>query len=345
MAISKRVEINYILENLHFLLDSGLSLVECLDILAKRQNNSRIFKIKESVLQGKSFQSALKQEFDSKIPHILDMFIQIGESCGNLSLMIKKAVETDKQVKKIGSSFIGALSYPLFITGVALVMIALIMIGIVPKLIPVFRDLHVELPVYTRFFISTSNLLTNYGLYIFIFLSLFIILVVQLFRKSQRFQIKVENMILRTWGIRSLYVRYHTSIIALCIFEYLSVGYAIHSAIKIIGSSTSSFAYQNSCFSISEEIKAGKSLSESISEHRDIFPDWSDILCLASQTGRLANQFEKFYLENIVYLEKANSHIKKWSEPALMLFIGGIIALFAVSIISPIYSVVQNVRI
>ncbi len=343
--MSKRAEIIYILENLHFLLDSGLPMINSLDVLAKQKHNDRILKIKENLIQGKTFRSALILAFDSKIPHMMNMFIQIGESCGNLGSMIIKALETDNQIKKINSSFVGALSYPLFICAVALVMILLTMVGIIPKLLPMFRDLHVELPIYTKFFIATSDLITHFGVYILFGVVVIVSLFVCLFRKLQKFRIWLEDLVLKTWGIKSLYVRYHTSIIALCISEYLKAGYAFHDALKMVGDSLHSFAYKRACFGISKDLQNGKSLSEVFDFHKKIMPDWSHVLDLASQTGRLAGQFERFYIENITYLEKMNTHIKRWSEPALMLFIGGIIAMFAVSIISPIYSVVQNVRI
>lgn len=341
MAMSKRSEIIYILENLNFLLESGLPMIEGLDVLARRNKNPKILKIKEKILKGKTFREAL---FDFKIPYVMNMFIQIGESCGNLGAMLAKAVETDQHIRKIKSSFIGALSYPLFICVVALVMMLLTMIGIVPKLMPMFRDLHVELPIYTRFFMASSNLIVHYGIYILIGLLALVCSFVYFFRKSQEFRIKVEIFTLKIWWIRSLYVRYHTSIIALCVSEYLRAGFALHDTFKMVGEVANSFSYKESCFLISTDLQNGKSLGDAMKSQEKIMPDWSHILDLASQTGRLADQFERFYLENVTYLEKANVLVKKWSEPALMLFIGGIIAIFAISIISPIYSVVQNVR-
>jgi type II secretory pathway component PulF len=343
--MSKRTEITYVLENLHFLLDSGIPLVGCLDILSKKNSSPKIIQIKEGILQGKTFREALLVAYENKIPHMMNMFIQIGESCGNLDAMLAKAIDTDRQIKKINSSFIGALSYPLFICVVALLMMLLTMIGIVPKLMPMFRDLQVELPVYTRFFMASSNLIVHYGFYAILGLFTLGILFIYFFKKSQKFRASLENLILNTWGIRSLYVRYHTSIIALCISEYLKSGYAFHDALKMVGESVNSYAYEQVCFSISYDLQNGKSLSEAVNLREKMFPGWSHVLGLASQTGRLPEQFERFYLENVTYLEKTNTLVKRWSEPALMLFIGGIIAVFAVSIISPIYSVVQNVRI
>ncbi len=345
MAMSKNNEIIYILENLCFLLDSGLSIVGCLDVMSKRNKSLRIIKIKQSIQQGRSFRDAILIAFDSKIPHVMDIFIQIGESCGNLGQMILKALETERQIKKINSSFFGALSYPLFICVIALIMMLLTMIGIVPKLLPMFRDLHVELPFYTRFFMTTSNMIINYGIYILTCICFLVSLFGYFYKKSQEFRIKFENLILKIWGIKSLYIKYQVSIVALCTAEYLRAGYALHNALKMVGDSTRSFAYKHACFSISGNLQKGDELSEVIKIYENLFPEWSHVLDFAVQTGRLADQFERFYLENVLQLEKTNVHIKKWSEPILMLFIGGIIAIFAVSIISPIYSVVQNVRI
>ena len=118
---------------------------------------------------------------------------------------------------------------------------------------------------------------------------------------------KVENLILKMWGIGSLYVRYHTSIIALCVSEYLKAGFTFNIAVKSVGDSSNSFAYKSACISISENVEKGTEISEAIKLQEKLMPDWSSILGLASQTGRLASQFERFYINNLSYLEKVNS--------------------------------------
>lgn len=341
--MSKRSEIIYILHNLHFLLDSGLPIIGCLDILARKSANLSIDKIKQGLLEGKTFHESLLVSY--KIPHVMNMFVQIGESCGNLGPMLVKAIETDNHIKKINGSFLGALSYPLFICSVAFVMMLLTMIGIVPKLMPMFRDLHVELPIYTRFFTEVSNLIIHFGLYVLLLIIVAVFTLVYFFKKSEGFRRRIEKILLHTYGIRTLYVRYHTSIIALCISEYMRAGYTFHDTLKIVAGLTRSYAYQEACLTVAQDIQNGKELSLAVQIHERLMPHWANMLGLASQTGRLANQFERFYIENVTYLETVNTHIKRWSEPALMLFIGGIIAIFAVSIIGPIYSVVQHVGI
>lgn len=345
MGIKKHTTIIYILENLGFLLDSGLPLTLCIDILAKRSKNEDVLKIKDEILIGKTFSEAIQSIFGPRTPFVLKMFIQIGESCGKLGAMIKKGVEVDNFIKKINSSFVGAISYPLFICFIAIIMMLLTMIGIIPKLIPMFRDLHIELPIYTRFFIFISNAIVKYGFYVLVMVIISISVFVYYFRKSINFRIRLENLTLKTWGLGILYKRYHASIIALCISEYIKTGYSLHESIKLVGNSTHSFAFKTACVSISHNLQSGMSLFEAVNLNENLLHEWSHVLDIASQTGRLAEQFERFYVENLMYLERTNNQIKRWSEPALMLFIGVLIAVFAVSIISPIYSVVQNVRI
>ncbi|MEI8062225.1 MAG: type II secretion system F family protein [bacterium] len=348
--MSQRNQIIYILHNLQFLLESGFPIVSCLDVISQKSENKsevriKAESIKNQLLKGDSFSVAFSSAFNNKVPNILNIFIQIGESCGNLGHMLAKAIETDNKIKKINSSFFGALAYPAFIFCLAVLMMLATMIGIMPKLLPIFRDLHVDLPIYTRFFIAVSNGIIHFGLYVLTVIFLGCGIFFYYLKKSSLFLNYTEKIILKIWGIGNLYIRYSISTIALCLSQYLRSGYSLYDAMQILAKTTRSPNYRSVCSEIGREIQNGKNIGSAILPHARVMPNWSYVLDIASQSGRLADQFERLYVESVMYIEEASAHIRRWSEPALMLCIGGVIALFAISIISPIYSVVQHAGI
>lgn len=349
--ISEAKRLDFILENLHFLMEGGLSLTESLNILENKINDTdknlakRIESTKNFLIQGQTFCEALLLAFDKKVPDIFVIFIKIGERCGNLRMMLKKALETRCELKRIKGAFIGALAYPAFICSIAVFMILGIMLFIMPKLLPIFKDLHVSLPIYTKIFIAISDVLVHFGIIILGIVTVTFILFAYFIKKSHELRFKIEKLIMRIWGIKKLFIYYHNGNIAICTSQYLKSGYSFYESMLLMSDSTNSKLYKSACMNIATEVQNGKHISVAIRVHENLFPNWPYVLDIASQSGRLAEQFERFYLENMVYIEKISIHIKRWSEPVLMLFIGGLIAMFTVSIISPIYSVVQNVAI
>ncbi len=344
MKLNTYKQINNILENLSFLMDSGMAISDCLCVLQNKSKykNNVILEIQENLNRGLTFSESLNLVFLNKIPHLTMAFIKIGESCGNLNEMIKSALDTDKQIFKLKSSFKGALAYPAFILSVALSMIVLIMMFIMPKLLPIFRDLHVNLPTTTKLFIFISNVLNNFGLYLLAIICSSLVCIIYLIKKSNKFTDLAESFLLKIWGFKNIYIYYYTSIIAVCTSKYLKSGYSFHESINLVGRFLGSKKYKESCVKISADVQSGKSISDAISSSGNLFPNWSHSIDIASQSGRLEVQFYRFYLENLRVIDEYSIQIKRWSEPLMMLLVGGIIGLFAVSIISPIYGAVQN---
>ena len=147
------------------MIDAGLPLVQCLDILGKQQENktfkSILLKVKEDVESGSTFADALKKHpkaFDSlyvnlvaagEIGGILDTILN------RLAVYIEKAMKLKKKVKS-------AMTYPTTIIGIAVIVIAVILIFVIPSFEKMFKDFGGELPAPTQFVITLSNLIQRY---------------------------------------------------------------------------------------------------------------------------------------------------------------------------------------
>ncbi|HEY6838245.1 MAG TPA: type II secretion system F family protein, partial [Geobacteraceae bacterium] len=147
------------------MIDSGLPLVQCLEILASQQENKTfktiLYKVKEDVESGSTFADALKKHpkaFDDlyvnlvaagEIGGILDTILS------RLAAYIEKAMKLKKQVK-------GAMVYPVTIIGIAVLVIGVILVFVIPTFAKMFADFGGELPGPTKFVINLSNFMKKY---------------------------------------------------------------------------------------------------------------------------------------------------------------------------------------
>ena len=155
------------------LLKSGISLLPSLEILAGQATNSRAFKkVLESIVNdlrsGGSFTQAISKQ-PKAFSEIYCRTITVGEQTGNLEVVLnqmadylEKQGETAKKAKK-------ALTYPMMIMGVGVVVVIILMTVVMPQMMGMFISMGVELPVTTRILINISDFMTGYPLYFLVF--------------------------------------------------------------------------------------------------------------------------------------------------------------------------------
>lgn len=331
------------------LLKAGYSVSEALRLIGQKVKNPKkrllVEKIQALLSGGDKLSSALHKVFGRRLSKIIFAYIEIGESSGALVSMLEKGLDIEGQIANLKKSIIKAVFYPLFILGVSIVVISIVLLFIMPKLLPIFRDLHVDLPLSTRFFLALSYGISNYGIH---FLGLLVLVVIVMFvslHKIPQTRIWLELAVLNIYGIKHLYILYQSSITAFCITGYLDGGYSLGRSLfeisQSLKSNTYSLAYKNIALSIQE----GADVQSSFSKYDSLFPNWEHELGIAIASGYLALQFKRFGEDGLAEIESLGDKIKQWAEPVLLLIIGTFIALFAVSVISPIYESVQNFRV
>src|SRR5690606_16803646 len=147
------------------MIDSGLPLVQCLDILSSQQENKTfkdvLIRVKESVEGGSTFADAL-----SKHPKVFDQLyvnlVAAGEVGGildtilnRLAAYIEKAMKLRKQVK-------GAMVYPTTIMAIAVIVVGVILVFVIPTFAKMFQEFGGDLPGPTKFVINLSNFVVKY---------------------------------------------------------------------------------------------------------------------------------------------------------------------------------------
>ncbi len=333
--------------NLSGMLSAGLSLTRALAILEKQTKNNFLKKVLSSLIEGISSGSSLSDSM-KKFPKVFSpLFVSMvhsGEESGGLpkalgevGLNLKKSYDLKKKIK-------GALMYPSIILCAIFLIGVLMMIFVVPTLTKTFKDLGGDLPGSTKFVIWLSDTISQNTL-LFLTVTFAIIGSFILFARLKFTQKYFDYIILRIPVVGTLVKEVNTARTARTLSSLLSSGVDMSRALNITQDVLQNLYYKQLIKDSIISIEKGGVLSQSFKEATHLYPMMmGEMIEVGEETGNLS----KMLIDIATFYEgEVDDKTKDLSviiEPVLMVFIGGAVGFFAVSMITPMYSVMNNIK-
>lgn len=333
-------------KRLSFLIKAGLPIFESLTILrdqAKSGARSKIFdQVLKDVANGRSLSESL-----AKFSHNFDEFainlIKVGEESGTLNENLDYLAEEMKKKQALRRKILGAMVYPIFIIVATLGISTLLTIYIFPKIMPIFASLDVKLPLATRILIYTSSFLKDYGIYLALGFIGLIILFFFIIRTSEKFKLFIHKVILRTPLLGLISKNYHLANFCRTLGILIKSDIRIVKAFTIASETSSNLVYRKELQIISKNLLKGDKITAHMKKNTRLFPDMLiHLIEVGEATGKLDESL--IYLSELYEAEvdELTRNLSTVLEPALMIFMGIVVGFIAVSIISPIYEITQN---
>ena len=327
------------------MLGAGLPLSRALGVSERQATNPKLKevfrKLNVSISGGKAFHESLA-EYPKIFPTIFISMVKSGEESGNLaqslkdiSIQLEKTYLLQKKIK-------GAMMYPTIIFIVMIIVAFLMMIYVVPRLTKTFKDLKTDLPTSTKFIIFVSDFLAQNAL-----LSLAGLVVVILgifyFLKTSLGKNIMDTVIIKVPVISQIVIESNSARTARTLSSLLSAGVDIVTAVKITGEVMQNNNYKRVLKKLEIVVEKGDSMSSVFAKESKLYPAFvTEMISVGEETGKLADMLlgvATFY-ENEV--DQKTKDLSTIIEPVLMVFIGGAVGFFAVSMITPMYSVMNN---
>jgi len=337
----KRAEIIRLARNLSAMLAAGLSLSRALSVIERQSSNAYLKKIttslSEAIKRGSSFHEALAL-FPSVFPPLFTAMAKAGEESGSLTdalnvvgVQLERSEELTRKIK-------GAMIYPSIVITAILIVGVLMLIYVVPTLIATFESLGVALPLTTQIIVAVSNFMVAHSIIVLGGIALVVAGGIAFVRSEEGSALVLRGS-LRLPVIGELVRETYTARTARTLSSLLSASVPVLDALAITKEVVRADLFTAIITEAEEHVKKGEPLSSSFAEHTDLYPIlMSDMLAVGEETGRLADmlkQIAEFYENNVAESTKDLSTI---IEPVLMLLIGAVVGVFAVSMIGPIYS-------
>src|SRR3989344_3816466 len=245
-------------------------------------------------------------------------------------------------VKK-GDFLSGAMMNPAIIL-IAMVLIAVFMfIYVVPTLVATFKELNVDLPLSTQAIIFISDSITKHT-YLFIIFFLAVVFSALWFLRTEKGKIFLGNMFLKTPLISPVVKKINSARTSRTLATLISSGVNVVEALAITRDVLQNNKYKEVLTRAMDDVQKGIPISNSFKEATKIYPVLlGEMMAVGEETGKIAEMLEKiavFYEEETA---EATKNMATVIEPILMIFIGAAVGFFALSMIKPMYSMMNGI--
>ncbi len=321
------------------MIDAGLPLVQCLEILASQQDSPTfkkvLFEVKADVEGGSTFAEAL-----SKHPRVFDelfvSLIEAGEIGGildtilnRLAIFLEKSIKLKRQIK-------GALIYPAAIITVATIVTIVILIFVIPTFQKMFEGFDAALPLPTQIVIALSNFVQNYILLIIVGFIAAGFGVRQLYRTEAGRKV-IDKMALKAPLVGPIIRKSAVARFTRTLGTMVSSGVPILEALTITARTSGNRTIEQAILQTRSSISEGKTIAEPLAESKAFPPMVVQMIAVGEATGSMDTMLQKiadFYEDEV---DNAVKGLTSLLEPALMLFLGITVGGLIISMYLPIF--------
>ena len=332
--------------NLGNMIEAGLALSRALQVLERQTRNKKLKKVlgdlNTSISAGKSFHDSLA-DFPNVFNSLFISMTKAGEESGNLASSLKQIADQMEKTYLLQKKVKGAMIYPGIILSLMVVIGILMLALVVPRLTETFKDLNTELPVSTRFVIALSDFFKNH----YILAALSIAAAIAAFYYALKTKIgkrTFDSIALRFPVIGTIIKEMNSARTARTLSSLLSSGVDLLPAIDITSEVVQNDFYKEVMVEARAAVEKGQPLSSVFMKHEFLYPVFvGEMMSVGEETGQLSHMLlgvGTFY-ENEV--EQKTKDLSTIIEPMLMIIIGVGVGFFAISMISPMYSVMNNI--
>ncbi len=333
--------------DLSILLQTGVTLNESLKMILDQSRSAKIKVLVEDVLnsveRGSTFSVGIEKS-SLKLNNVFVSMVKAGEASGTLSrnlLFTSEWIERNLDLKKNIKS---VTLYPKIVISSAFLLGMMLSVYILPKLIPVFTGMNMELPLITRMVLSTAMFFRDNTLAI-ILSTIGIIIFFNVISKINLTRRWLQKFYLKIPFFGNLVKSYELALFSQLMSVLLKSGLTINESFAVSGSESRNLPYQDSFNIIKARLVQGVPLSESIKRFNHLYPNnYPNIILVGEKTGTLESSFSKlaeYYNRDI---KMRTRDLPTILEPILLLVIGFLVAIIALSIILPIYTLSSGIQ-
>ena len=333
-------------KRLSFLIHAGVPLLESLSLIriqTKAGPGRKIFdQLIADVSAGQYLSTSLARS-NNLFGDFAINIIRVGETSGILTQNLKYLADELEKRRTLRNKVLGALIYPAFITSATLGVTGLLTVYIFPKIMPIFVSLHVPLPFTTRVLIAISEFLRSWGILSFLILIAIGITFFILRAQYPIVRLKTDKGLLYVPFAGKISRSYNYANFCRTLGLMLRSGVPIAIAIGITAETTPNRIFRGAYTAVADGLLRGETLSQGLGRMPTLFPDMLTHMCaVGEKTGSLSQTL--VYLAELyeAEIEDLTKNLSSSIEPILMLVMGLLVGLIAVSVITPIYAITQH---
>ncbi len=328
------------------MIDAGLPLVQCLEILAAQTENKTLAKaisqIRSDVESGSTYADAL-----GKHPKIFnDLYVNLvaaGEVGGILDTILGRLTGYIEKNMKLKKQIKAAMVYPAVVMVVAVGVIAVLMVFVIPMFAQMFKDFGGQLPGPTQLVINISNFMASKKMLLVVGAIVAIAVGIKKFWGSKKGRLIMDGMLLKAPIFGNLIRKIAVSKFTRTLGTLMGAGVPIMDGLEIVAKTAGNKIVENSVMETRQSISEGKTLAEPLSKAKVFPPMVIQMITVGETTGALDAMLSKiadFYDEEV---DTAVAAMTAALEPALMVFLGTVVGFIIIAMYLPIFKLASVV--
>ncbi len=328
------------------MIDAGLPLVQCLDILGSQQENKTfkaiILQIKSDVEQGSTFADALRKHpkpFDALYVNL----VQAGEIGGILDTILNRLAVYLEKADKLARKVKGAMVYPVTVLVVAIGVIVMMLIKIIPTFEKMFADFGGTLPGPTQVVVNISHFMQDW---IGVFLGCITAVLVAFFqarKRSPNFRRKTDAIALKMPVFGPLLRKVAVARFTRTLGTMLASGVPILDGLDIVAKTAGNVVVEEALYDVKAAISEGRTIAEPLAES-GVFPGMVvQMIAVGEETGAMEAMLSKiadFYDDEV---DAAVDALTAMLEPAMMVGLGGTVGGMLIAMYLPIFKIADTI--
>ena len=321
------------------MIDAGLPIIQCLEILFTQQGNKTfkrmIKEIKEQVEGGATLAEALKR-FPKQFDDLFVNMIAAGEAGGILDAILRRLAAYMEKAAKLKAQVKGAMTYPIVTLIIAIVVLGVILVFVIPVFEEMFADFGGELPLPTQIVVIASDMVKSKIIYIIIGIVI-LGFTLRKFYATEKGQDIADDVVLKIPIFGTLLRKVAVAKFTRTMGTMLSSGVAILEALDIVAKTAGNRTVEKAIYDVRSGIAEGRTMADPLAES-GVFPAMvCQMISVGESTGALDAMLEKiadFYDEEV---DQAVDNLTALIEPFMLVFLGVTIGGLVVAMYLPIF--------
>jgi len=327
------------------MINAGLPLIQCLDLLAAQEQNKTfskiIYSLKGDIESGMSLTEALR-----KYPKVFDEFfvnlVAAGESGGILDVILSRLSAYMEKAMKLKSKVKGAMTYPASVLVISVGVVAVLLIKVIPVFQKMFEGMGGALPAPTQFLVDASQFAQDFFLYMIGVLAA-AVYAFKRFYRTEKGTLMVDALILKAPVFGPLLKKVAVAKFSRTLSTMISSGVPILEALGIVSKTAGNRIVENALLETRKSISEGKTIAEPLMA-ADIFPAMVvQMISVGEATGALDEMLSKiadFYDDEV---DAAVDAMTALLEPFMLVFLGGVVGGMIIAMYLPIFQMAAAV--
>jgi len=328
------------------MIDAGLPLVQCLEILGSQQENKTFAKILQQTrmdVEGGATLADAMRKHPKAFDDLYTNMIAAGEAGGILDIILQRLSTYIEKNVKLKSQVKSALIYPAAVIFIAVGVVWIILWKVIPVFAQLFAGLGSELPLPTRVVIALSNFLADYTLFVIPVLIAGGIAFYRFYRSQPKFTRIVDGAMLKIPVIGMLLRKIAIARFCRTLSTLTSSGVPILDGLEITAKTAGNTIIEDAIMAVRKAVEEGKTIADPLAQVK-VFPSMVvQMIGVGEQTGALDQMLSKiadFYEDEV---DTAVAGMMKLIEPLLITVLGGIIGFIVAAMYLPMYSILQKI--